>query len=400
MIRRVLILMLVLAVMLSVGCESEAPQPRPKQWTQEEPEREPERPEPTPSPSPSQTDSDDSDRGERESYKGIDLENGDDIPEGSCGPYDAPKTSKEFRAIEDCNPGHEYGTCPLGFEPMGGGKVIVGSSGDDVLEGGPEDTYICGMGGNDIIIGGGGENNLWGGPGNDYIVGGTHSDFIYGGDGDDIIIGNNDCFPGTHSKCGADFLYGDSFHDADSGDDAIYGGTLSLTEVMDGGPGNDILVPTVARRHGATIEAGAGNDVVVTLDFSYGFVKSDKVNLGAVDGRVKLGMPLGKTCQVNAELDLQNPEDSGEGKVTCQLPWPEHVSGLDTFIPLTASIDQEGEVTMSADLYNQLAGLSVSASRDMTKFQASLGGDICICDPLANPAPSDPMPYDWDATTE
>jgi Tol biopolymer transport system component len=64
---------------------------------------------------------------------------------------------------------------------------IVGTSRNDVLQGGPGDDLICGLGGNDVIRGGGGNDVLLGGDGNDTLIGGNGDDVLFGGRGNDVL---------------------------------------------------------------------------------------------------------------------------------------------------------------------------------------------------------------------
>ncbi len=68
---------------------------------------------------------------------------------------------------------------------------IVGTPGNDVLQGNASDEVICGLGGNDTIRGGGGNDVLLGGDGNDTLVGGPGRDFVFGGRGNDLLLGRD-----------------------------------------------------------------------------------------------------------------------------------------------------------------------------------------------------------------
>jgi Ca2+-binding RTX toxin-like protein len=124
---------------------------------------------------------------------------------------------------------------------QGGGAVINGTTGDDILAGGA---------GNDLIQNGAGENQIGGRDGNDTLIGGTGRDDLHGAEGDDSLLGGN----------GADTLYGGEGNDTlfgedgddilfgQSGDDTLYGG--DGMDSLQGGPGNDLLF------------GGAGNDAL------------------------------------------------------------------------------------------------------------------------------------------
>jgi Ca2+-binding RTX toxin-like protein len=99
---------------------------------------------------------------------------------------------------------------------------IVGTEGDDVLQGTPERDVIWGGGGDDVILGSLGNDLLCGGPGSDLIHGGRGNDIADGGAGaEDQVIG-------------------------DLGDDKLTGGPGDADEVagslgidtLNGGPGD------------------------------------------------------------------------------------------------------------------------------------------------------------------
>ena len=126
--------------------------------------------------------------------------------------------------------------------------TVVGTSGDDVLQGTPErDVFFGGLGndriialgGDDLICGGGGDDDINAGNGNDIVIAGNGDDIvrgrrgndqINGGDGDDDINGNadNDVVLGSE---GSDLLRGGL------GDDILRGGD-GPDELL-GGSGND-----------------------------------------------------------------------------------------------------------------------------------------------------------------
>src|SRR6187551_265802 len=69
--------------------------------------------------------------------------------------------------------------------------MIVGTSGDDVLQGTPERDVIWGGNGDDTITGSLGNDLLCGGPGADLVHGGRGNDIADGGAGaDDRVIGD------------------------------------------------------------------------------------------------------------------------------------------------------------------------------------------------------------------
>jgi len=122
-----------------------------------------------------------------------------------------------------------------------GRDVILGTRGDDEINGFGGNDVICGGlgvdkiyggGGNDVILGGGGSDRIWGGSGADEIHGGSGADKIYGGPSADTIYGNG----------GQDSIWGDDGNDVIQGNwesDKIWGGTGN--DVIRGAGGKDKL---------------------------------------------------------------------------------------------------------------------------------------------------------------
>ena len=75
--------------------------------------------------------------------------------------------------------------------PRCNGRIatIVGTSGDDVLQGTKGRDIIVGLAGDDTIRGAGGNDLICGGNGDDIINGGAGNDNIFGGSGDDVMAG-------------------------------------------------------------------------------------------------------------------------------------------------------------------------------------------------------------------
>lgn len=69
---------------------------------------------------------------------------------------------------------------PMTMLPVGGGNLIIGNGGNDVLNG---------LSGDDTLIGGAGNDNLNGGDGDDTLEGGLGNDALNGGAGDDTLKG-------------------------------------------------------------------------------------------------------------------------------------------------------------------------------------------------------------------
>jgi Ca2+-binding RTX toxin-like protein len=120
--------------------------------------------------------------------------------------------------------------------------MIVGTDGDDELQGTPERDVIWGGAGNDSISGSLGNDLICGGPGADLLHGGRGNDIVDGGAGaDDRVIGDLGDDKLTGGPGGADEVAGSL------GIDTLNGGPGDFDFVhgdygydrMDGGPGND-----------------------------------------------------------------------------------------------------------------------------------------------------------------
>ena len=141
-----------------------------------------------------------------------------------------------------------------------GDDDIRGGAGDDTIDGGGGDDEIRGRGGDDTIDGGSGDDELRGNRGDDAISGSGGDDDLHGGKGDDTIYGDegNDILRG---KAGDDTLYGgrgdDTFY-GKAGDDTLYGGAGD--DELRGGKGDDILY---GGSGDDTLTGGKGADIFV-----------------------------------------------------------------------------------------------------------------------------------------
>ncbi|MDO9198669.1 calcium-binding protein [Rhodoferax sp.] len=132
---------------------------------------------------------------------------------------------------------------------------IVGTPGNDVLNGGA---------GNDIVFGLAGADVIHGGDGNDQIDGGTGTNQIYGDAGDDILDGRQGYNDTLYGGNGNDTLFGGLYSTlfGDAGNDTLSGG-----DVMYGGLGLDTYKVTYAPNYYGTyssyIYGEAGGDTVL-----------------------------------------------------------------------------------------------------------------------------------------
>jgi hypothetical protein len=148
-----------------------------------------------------------------------------------------------------------------------GNDTIVGGDSGDTIRGGNGADDISGQGGNDDLFGNVGNDVIRGGDGNDDIDGGAGADVVTGGDGADTILGGdgNDTLSGN---LGNDTIYGQDGNDTIVGnenDDWLSGGLgndrmegASGNDTMFGGDGNDELHGGSGRN---ALDCGAGRDV-------------------------------------------------------------------------------------------------------------------------------------------
>ena len=159
---------------------------------------------------------------------------------------------------------------------------VIGTSGNDSIQGNSEQNVLNGADGNDSLLGGGGNDSINGGNGNDFIngengsdrlLGQAGNDFINGGNGNDFINGGN----------GRDRLFGQAGNDSllgGGGNDSINGGNgndflngqagndringNNGNDVIDGGDGNDTILGSTGND---TVTGGSGTDTVDYTNF-------------------------------------------------------------------------------------------------------------------------------------
>lgn len=155
------------------------------------------------------------------------------------------------------------------------GYDLVGTAGDDSLNGGEIYRGIYGLDGNDILSGGaidnvlnggGGHDVLFGEGGIDELVGGTGDDFMRGGDGDDLLNG----------EAGSDSLEGETGDDVlvgGAGDDQLLGGAGHDTYRFNLGDGLDSISDSIDMGEPNRVLFGSGiTSSSVTLTTNFGQV--------------------------------------------------------------------------------------------------------------------------------
>jgi Ca2+-binding RTX toxin-like protein len=140
--------------------------------------------------------------------------------------------------------GHARKTRTCGFYNVAFQATIVGTRGDDVLRGTPDDDRIVGLGGNDIIRGRDGSDTICAGRGNDVVHGGYDEDFIRGGRGDDRLFGQLADWDALNGGPGNDHLDGGDFRGRDEVNyrTARRGVNIDLVAGVATGQGRDTLV--------------------------------------------------------------------------------------------------------------------------------------------------------------
>ncbi|MCA0399832.1 MAG: Hint domain-containing protein [Proteobacteria bacterium] len=161
----------------------------------------------------------------------------------------------------------------MAIKGTNGNDVLIGTGGNNTLNGGGGNDVLIGLSGNDVLNGGSGSDVLLGGGGSDVLNGGSGADFLFGGSGADVLNGG-------------------------TGDDVLNGG--SGADILNGGAGDDVL----------TGGAGAdtfrflnnGNDVV--MDFN---ASSDTLVIDLISG-------------ITSVNDLDIFEDPNTGTVVITSP--------------------------------------------------------------------------------
>jgi Ca2+-binding RTX toxin-like protein len=297
--------------------------------------------------------------------------------------------------------------------------TIWGGSGNDTLNGTTGNDVICGQAGNDTIRGNGGFDRIYGGSGADIIYGGNStstqpygfseelhgdagSDRIYAGAGADRVFGEAGV---DHLEAGDgnDTIYGDNGANdlgtdgddtilAGAGNDNIHGngridyinlGTNTGGDIAYGDGGNDIIVGWVG--YGATVNGGSGND----------FLLPTWQRLNPLGNMAVGGMGNDLAILVNGWGD-QFIKDETAGSVPIPGPW------CDIEIPVTVD-PQTGarswglDCPVIGDVRVQVSGEQVTVGNNFLQASAnwspdqwrswgavnltSPSVDVCACDP-------------------
>lgn len=205
--------------------------------------------------------------------------------------------------------------------------TIVGTEGDDELDGTRKADVIVGLrgndqirdrGGNDIVCGGPGNDWIggWMGyPGNDKIDGGAGNDRLNGGLGHNLIGGG----PGDDNLGSNWWKWGVNKDWGGRGNDEI--ALVSPNEDAYGGPGNDTIVARAKPGSRYVLSAGSGHDTLIlsvrkrTSDQQWDLVRID-LNRGRINADGIVSRILGRFTSLylqpggaNSFIVIDTPED-------------------------------------------------------------------------------------------
>ncbi len=216
-----------------------------------------------------------------------------------------------------------------GAAPMCDGKraTIVGTDGNDVIQGteksdviwaGPGDDTVYGGLGNDVICGGAGDDLIHGGRGNDWIDGGAGTDRVFGDLGDDHVSGGSGNQDEVSGGLGIDTVNGGP------GNEDLVRGDYGYDR-MDGGPGSGDIASfstSVAGRKGSGVwvslpqhkALGDGHDRLFRFESIEGSAFRDTL-IGDAHPNVIMGGPGNDTIKGGGGRDTLN---GGQGTDHCQ----------------------------------------------------------------------------------
>jgi uncharacterized protein YukE len=188
--------------------------------------------------------------------------------------------------------------------------TLIGSEGDDHINGGAGDDKIFGLDGDDEVDAGGGNDRVSGGADRDYLNSEAGDDIVSGGLGDDTVYGldGNDQLSGGE---GQDYLEGGK------GDDTLAGGDGN--DILSGGRDNDTILGgagadvSYAGRGDDTTFGGSGNDTAhnESGDRSDGTEHNITVQIPDTARFIKIEGSPEFVARVEADLDMLRSSPSG-----------------------------------------------------------------------------------------
>jgi Ca2+-binding RTX toxin-like protein len=190
------------------------------------------------------------------------------------------------------------------------GDVLIGTGGDDVIDGLGGADEIYGSEGNDVLDTGPGDDYAEGNAGNDVLIGGLGDDLMYGYAGNDILFG------GEGIDDLEDWDVGNNLIDAGAGDDFVWqeGHTLVV-----GGAGDDWIV-NYGDGSIIAFNAGDGNDTVealgsLTLSLGDG-IQPAALSLGKEGDDLLLSIGSGDSVRF---ADWYEVDPQGRPQITLQM---------------------------------------------------------------------------------
>jgi hypothetical protein len=105
---------------------------------------------------------------------------------------------------------------------------------------------------------------------------------------------------------------------------------------------------------------GPGHDVAVAVNLA-----NDMVDL---DGIPEVSIGAG-ACTWQRPLNIQPDGSAEQGRMSCTLPWPRRLSGLDPVLSVSGSIDPEGDVSVSGSLFRGMGSVAVADWRRIARGQ-------------------------------
>ncbi|MEG4573861.1 Calx-beta domain-containing protein, partial [Microcoleus sp. N3A4] len=166
---------------------------------------------------------------------------------------------------------------------VGPQAAIVGTAGNDTLNGEELGDTISGLAGNDLLQGGNGNDSLDGGDGNDDLFGQVGNDTLLGSAGNDTLQGQegNDSLNGGDGNDNLFGQIGDDFLNGGGGNDALLGEAGRDTFIFDGASGLDTINSFVVADDKIQVSASFGLSVNQILTQANQFATFSEITLSS-----------------------------------------------------------------------------------------------------------------------
>lgn len=265
--------------------------------------------------------------------------------------------------------------------PHASNQNMIGTDGDDTLDGGGGNDELWGYGGNDTLLGGDGNDFLWGGFGNDQLEGGAGDDTLLGEGGNDTLIGG----------AGNDTLYGGAGNDiyrfsAGFGQDIIRNehsdqAEQNFVEFTTGISAQDVRLERIGDSLIIYLNSSPDDRIVVESHFSTGNIYGETSEIDGIrfaDGTEWDGTEIMR--QVNLPTDANQSLYGGNGNDTIDGGGgDDYISGgagNDTLIGGTGNDvlrgDDGDDILIGGDGDDRLFG---GAGNDIYRFGPGFGLD-------------------------